>query len=351
MPGPADTADLQTRFAEALGRFDLHRPVLLMFHNDVDGLAAGALLARAFRAAGREVRTRILGRGENPWSDAIREEVQRAGAGGLVAADLGVRAGPIAPGLPTIILDHHVPLGVPGDAVVISGYGIEPTPTSSLLAFWCAQSIADVDALLWIAAIGVLGDLGEKAPFETLAAARKRHSLKALREATSLLNAPRRAAAGDAGPAFQLLMKAEGPAEITSREHPETALLQAARQEVKAALDAGKRVAPRIVGDVALIRLHSPCQIHPLVAQTWRGRLKDQIVIAANTGYRPGWVHFAARSATGRNLIQFLREHAPAGADENYGSGHEQATGGALRPEAWNDFIAGLGFGPEARAA
>jgi single-stranded-DNA-specific exonuclease len=96
-----------------------------------------------------------------------------------------------------------------------------------------------------------------------------------------------------------------------------------------------------------LIRFQSPCQIHPLVAQQWRGRLKDKIVLAANTGYRPGWVHFAARTASGTNLIQFLKEHRPQGADENYGSGHVQATGGALRPADWNAFVVGLGFPEE----
>jgi single-stranded-DNA-specific exonuclease len=70
-------------------------------------------------------------------------------------------------------------------------------------------------------------------------------------------------------------------------------------------------------------------------------------VLAANTGYRPGWVHFAARTASGRNLIQFLAERRPQGADENYGSGHVQATGGALRPDDWNQFVRELGFPEE----
>ena len=71
-------------------------------------------------------------------------------------------------------------------------------------------------------------------------------------------------------------------------------------------------------------------------------------MIAANAGYRPGWVHFAARSASGRDLIAFLAEHRPANADGRYGNGHTQATGGALRNADWNDFIQGLGF-PQAQ--
>jgi single-stranded-DNA-specific exonuclease len=139
-------------------------------------------------------------------------------------------------------------------------------------------------------------------------------------------------------------MKANGPKAVLSGEHPETALLLAAKEEVKIALDAAKRGAPRVQGDVALIAFHSPCQIHPLIAQQWRGRLKDKIVLAANTGYRDGWIHFAARTASGTNLIEFLAGHRPPGADAHYGNGHVQATGGALRPADWNSFVRGLGF-------
>jgi single-stranded-DNA-specific exonuclease len=263
--------------------------------------------------------------------------------------DLGVRPGPIRPKTPTIIIDHHVPLGPPPGATVISGHGQKPTPTSSLLAFWCAGALVPVDDLLWIAALGVLGDLGEKADFEELAAARKRYGLSILRQATALVNAPRRTAAGNARPAFEILMKATGPQEITKGQHPETDQLLRARDEVNGALAEGKRVAPKIQGPVALIQLHSPCQIHPLVAQVWRNRLKNRIVIAANTGYRPGWVHFSVRSATDVNLIEFLRTRAPESADEGYGGGHERATGGALRVDGWNEFVAGLGFGSDMR--
>lgn len=113
-------------------------------------------------------------------------------------------------------------------------------------------------------------------------------------------------------------------------------------------MEEAKRVPPTVNAEVALIQLNSPCQIHPLVAQQWRGRLRDKIVIAANRGYRPGWVHFAARSATGRDLIAFLSEHRPQNADGRYGNGHAQATGGALRNADWNAFVTHLGF-PQAQ--
>jgi single-stranded-DNA-specific exonuclease len=342
-------AEQRDAFEGAVAGFDRRAPVRILTHNDADGLAAAALLARAFPLVGVTAQVRILGRGENPWSEAIGDELRAQAIGGLIVTDLGVRPGPLRPDTPTIIIDHHVPVGAPPDVTVISGHGQTPTPTSSLLAFWCAGALTDVDDLVWIAALGIVGDLGDRADFEELAAARRRHGASVLREATTLINAPRRAAAADARPALDLLMKAAAPREIASGQHPETALLFSARDEVKAAFAEGKRAAPKFSGPVALIRLHSPCQIHPLVAQRWRTRLKNNIVIAANTGYRPGWVHFSVRSATGVNLIDFLRERAPESADADYGGGHEQASGGALRADGWNEFVAGLGFGPEAQ--
>ena len=347
----APVTDRAAAFRPALDGFDRNRPVLILSHNDADGLSAAAILSRAVEGAGRQSRIRIVGRGESPWSQALREEVQGARPGGLIVADLGIREGAVAPGVPTIIVDHHIPTGVPGDALVISGYGQDPVPTSSLIAYRCAGDLGPADDLVWLAALGIIGDMAEESGFAELEEARRRFGITNLRKAVSLLNAPRRAASGDAGPALALLLKSAGPKEVLSGVHPETADLLAARDEVKAELERGKRVGPVVRGDVALIRFDSPCQVHPLLAQTWRGRLPKLVVLAANAGFRPGWVHFAARTSRDFDLVAFLAEHAPAGVDENYGSGHRAASGGALRPAAWNDFIRGLGFGPEQEIA
>jgi single-stranded-DNA-specific exonuclease len=338
---------VQAAFREALERFEPDRPALILCHFDADGLSAAAILQHALGRAGRPAAIRLVGKGENPWSLTIRAELEEDRPGGLIVADLGVRDGEVARGVPTVIVDHHVPTGTPGEAVVISGNGLTPEPTSALLAYWCAQALGEADDLVWLAGLGLIGDMAEGAGFPEMAQAQQRFGKTALRDAVSLINAPRRAAAADAGPALALLLKGEGPKDVTSGRYAETAALRAAKEEVKRELDLARRVAPKVRGDVALIRFHSACQIHPLVAQQWRGRLKDQIVLAANTGYREGWVHFAARTATDRNLIDFLAERRPSGADEQYGSGHVQATGGALRPGDWNQFVSRLGFPEE----
>ncbi|SFF12881.1 single-stranded-DNA-specific exonuclease [Aureimonas phyllosphaerae] len=337
--------DKPEAFSKALRHFGPNP--LLVCHNDADGLSAGAILKTAMTRAGHPPTVRIIGKGENAYSDAFRAEIAGQRIGGLVIADLGVAERLPREDVPTILIDHHVPTGHPRNAVAISGIGDDPVPTSSLLAYRCAKALGEADGLLWLAAIGLIGDLADEAGFPEMAAARQHYGITALRKATSLINAPRRTASGDASAAFALLEKADGPKAVLSGAHDETVALLAAKSEVAAAFDEARKVAPKVLGDVAIVRFSSPCQIHPLVAQAWRGRLKDRIVMAANTGYREGWVHFAARTATDRDILAFLAEVRPTGADEQYGNGHRAASGGALRARDWNEFVERLGFGAE----
>ncbi|HEV7414560.1 MAG TPA: phosphoesterase [Tianweitania sediminis] len=325
--------------AETLG----NQP-LVAFHNDADGLTAGAILLTALRRQGKQPHGRIVGKGENAFSAAFVDEVQQQRPSGLVIADLGVSSRVTLPAIPTILVDHHAPTGVPEAATVISGFADDPIPTSSLLAYRCAQAVGQAEGLLWLAAIGIIGDMAEDYGFTEMVEARSRYGVTALRKAASLVNAPRRTAEANSYPALDLLLKADGPKAVLSGQHEETAALLAAKDEVRMALEGARKVAPKIVGDVALIFFSSPCQIHPLVAQQWRSRLKTSIVVAANAGYRHGWVHFAARSSNHTDILQFLARHRPPGADEQYGNGHRAASGGALRIADWNAFISSLGF-------
>ena len=353
-PLPLDDAwiaDARARFAAfAEG---LAGPPLIASHDDADGLSSAALLARAFARRGPVPEVRLVGRGENAWSDRLLEEIAGRAPPALVVADLGMRDRALHPVM--AVVDHHVPTGEPKGACVIHGYGLEPTPSTSQLAHWCAEGLLGAEAaddLLWLAAVGLIGDLGDKAPFEAIGRAKKRFGAGRLRELTTLVNAPRRAASGDGRPALELLLAADDPADALSGRHPGLSACEAAREEVKAALAEARRQPPRF-GErygsrVAFVRLDSPCQVHPLVAQSWVGRLRGATVFAANFGYLPGQVSFAGRGAEGADLPALLAAHRPPGADPLlYGNGHRRAAGGTLSAASWNAFAADLGLGPE----
>ncbi|UWQ21760.1 hypothetical protein [Jannaschia sp. W003] len=331
----------------------LDGPPLILSHDDADGLSSGALLARAFARRGAMPDVRLVGRGRNAWSDATAAEVAEAKAPGLVVSDLGMRGRVLHSRM--AVVDHHVPTGTPEGACVVHGYGLDPTPSSSLLAWWCAQGLGEADDLLWLAAVGLIGDLGDKAPFDAIPLAKKRFGAGKLRELTTLVNAPRRSASGDGTPALRLLLAADDPADALSGRHEGLEACQAAREEVKAALAEARRQPPRFGsrygGTVAMVRIDSPCQVHPVVAQSWVGRLKADFVLAANFGYLPGQVAMSGRARGDADLVAFLRRHRPEGADPLlYGNGHRRAAGGTLGPEAWNALVEDLGFGPEMRA-
>ena len=343
----ASKADTQARFRVFVQQRSTDDRIAILCHSDADGLAAGAILARALSAHGFHVQTEVTGKGGSAWSDASRAQLARHKPTALIVADLGSRDEAILEGVPTLLIDHHQPAGVPPDADLATGYGVEPTPTSGLMAYWCAEALGPADHLLWIAAISILSDLGDRATFKELDQARAQWKTTPLRDATTLINAPRRSATGDARPALDLLLKADGPRDVVRGDAPEVGRLKAAKQEVNAAFAEAKRASPRFSGDVALIAIDTPCQIHPLIAQIWRTRLPKYIVIAANRGYLPGRVNFSARVSRERNILDFLREHAPSGAGASYGHGHDQASGGSLTFAAWNEFVTALGFDDE----
>ncbi len=364
-------ATVGPRFLEFLDTLENGRAsrIHLLTDSDADGLPAGAILARALRRAGfTAVSIEVRRKAETAWSPAVLDRLRARQPQALFVLDLGARPEPLLPRVPTLLLDHHRPLGAPPGAVLLSGYRDSPPegdarnlPTTGLMAYHCAQALLGEDAgdLLWLAAISLLSDLGDKAPFSELAKAKKVYGGGNLREVTSLLNAPRRTASGDAQSALDLLLLADSPKQILTSSDPSiTALrdqLLAAKAEVAEALALARKLPPRfsttvrteLGADLIAIRMHTVCQVHPLVAQQWRARFPKSVIFGVNTGFRPGWVHFSGRAPRGVNLIHFLEAHRPKEADGAYGNGHDQAAGGALPTAVWNRFAVELGFGQE----
>lgn len=360
--------DITTRFTAFLTTLPHAQQtrIHILTDSDADGLPAAALLVRALQTAGYPNTTaEVRQKHESAWNPNVLDRLRARNPQALILTDLGSRPDPLLPGIPTLLIDHHVPTGTPPGATLLTSYGSSENqkeiPTTGLLAFWCALTIATAEApaWLWLAAISLLSDLGDKAPFPELADAKKQFGGGALRDSTSLLNAPRRTATGDASDALALLLAAESPKDLLSGRHPQLVQLQAAKAEVAEALALARKLPPRfstkvrdeLGADLVAIRMDTPCQVHPLVAQQWRARFPKSVIFGVNTGFRPGWVHFSGRAPSHVDLIAFLRAHRPPEADGHYGNGHDQAAGGALPTAVWNRFAIDLGFGPELQVA
>jgi single-stranded-DNA-specific exonuclease len=328
--------DTFAAFVDALPR---SARVLVFHDSDADGVTAGVVLQRTLECLDfTNVQRRAPSRQRDAWSEENRALIADANPEALFVLDLGSRGETLAEGVPCCLIDHHRPDGVPPGALLITAYAWDPIPNTSLMVYDLCTPLADITDLDWIAAIGALSDVGERAPFPLLAAVKERYAMSDLKEATALVNAARRASSYQPEVAARALLTHASPRALVRSAAPDVEALRAARAEVQRAMAEAKKAAPKFSGNVAVVRVSSPCQVHPVIAQIWRTRLPKYIVIVANDAYLPGRVNFSARSASGVNLLDFLRA---AGVDAR---GHDQATGGSLTVEEWRALLARLGF-------
>lgn len=333
-----------TEFASFLDACDRAARTVILHDSDADGVTAGVVLLRALERLGfTDVARVIPNRERDAWAPSNRALLAAHEARALFVLDLGCRDEPLADA-PTCFIDHHRPEGVPPGALLISAYKWDPIPNTSLMVYDLCAALTDVRDLDWIAAIGALSDVGEKAPFALLSEVRTRYTMKDLKEATALVNAARRATEYQPETAARALLAHDSPRAFVTSESEDVARLRAAREEVNREMAIAKKAAPKFAGNVALVRVSSRCQVHPLIAQIWRSRLPKYVVLVANDDFLPGRVNFSMRTASDVNLLDLLGAIDLGEGEGSYARGHDQATGGSLPRERFELLLAKLGF-------
>ncbi len=322
--------------------------VVCLHDTDADGIAAGVLWQRALERLEYSKLQRIVpDRERNAWTPENKRRAAESKPDALFVLDLGNQPHDVVENVPTCFIDHHRPGQTRADQTLISAYSWNPVPNTSLIIYDLFSDLVGLSDLDWIAAIGTFSDLGERAPFEIIAITKKKYTAKYLKEATAMINAIRRASDSNPEAAARALLKHKSPKELVLSCDDDVNLMKAAREEVKAAMNEAKKAAPIFAGQVALLRMTSRCQIHPLIAQIWRGRLPKYIVMAANDGYMEGRVNFSCRASGDTNVLQFLRGIELSEGEGNFGNGHDGASGGSLPPARWNELLQKIGFGRE----
>jgi single-stranded-DNA-specific exonuclease len=314
--------------------------VNLVSDYDADGLSAAVLMESYMRSRGRQfkLRTPVLDR--NIW-DTPSEKWLDPDASLAIVMDLGCRGDKLFP-VPTLFIDHHKDNPPSDGDILYAGYHRDPVPTTAGLVWELVQ--AEVPEKKWLAALGTYGDLGSKAPFDYLHEIKKNFTAKALGEVVSLVNAARRVAIPRVDLALTLLRRYDDPKSLVKARDPELLELEALRERVREETERCKQAAPTFADQVALVTVHSDCQVHPIIAQIWRTRLPKYYVLVANNSYEKGKVHFSGRSSGDRMVLQKLRSLSCWSEDAGFGQGHDQAAGGVVTPELWQRILAELGF-------
>lgn len=347
---------------------------------DADGLTSGSILQKTLVLLGLPedlIAAHLVRKGSNVHEESERQAMAAHEPAYIFVLDQGSckSAAPVIDDdgcSRALVIDHHWagPDGddFPAGAEHVTASHSPPVATSSLLTYHvCAALHADVAGRCdWLCVMGTHGDLGNalkwEPPFPDMRATFKAHTKKALNEAVSLLNAPRRTSAYDVPGAWAALVAAAGPKDLLANP-----TLLAARAEVNAEVARCARAPPKFSADgrVAVVRIRSAAQVHPVIATRWAGTLQSarlEIVLVANDGYLPERVNFScrvARSARGPDrerpvdIIEVLQGYADRALDptlrarlgESFARGHKEASGGIVPNAEFEELMAVLEIG------
>lgn len=267
-----------------------------------------------------------------------------------------------------LIIDHHYAQedDHPEGGLHVTACHCPPVATSSLLTYLiCRDLHEDVEVQCdWLCVMGRHGDLGNtikwEPPFPDMKTTFKKYTKKALNDAVSLINAPRRTASYNVTLAWEALASSSSPKELLVNK-----TLLAARAEVNAEVERCTHTPPKFSADrtIATFRIHSAAQVHPVIATRWAGHLsssKLQVILVANEGYLPGVVNFSCRiprCARGReppvSIIAILEGVASRATDstlrkrlgESFARGHKEASGGIVPKAEFEEFMDMLEIG------
>ena len=329
---------------------------LIVPDKDADGLDAGVILHKTLVSLGLPpslIDVHLIEKSSTVHDETERSKMLAKDPAFVIVVDQGSRGAPPivdSSSIKSLVIDHHLSDEFPENAMVVSACHYSPVATSALLTYEiCKELYPNIQSDCgFLCAMGTHGDLGNtlkwNPPFPDMTEVFKTHTKKAINDAVALVNAPRRTAKFDVISAWQALLDAKGPKDILGNPR-----LLNARAEINEEVEIHTHTPPKFSkdGKVAVLRINTPSQIHGVIATRWAGYLNSkalEIVMVANSGYRPGYVNFScriARSVRSRdppvNIISSLKAAADLDTGdlvermgESFARGHKEASGGIV---------------------
>jgi len=205
----------------------------ILYNGEVDGVAGAVIINKALKRLGADTIALPVGKGLNAHSPETKHRLAELDLARLVVVDSGSREGPVLSGVPALVIDHHKPLGKPEVEVFFNTHEEDVTRPSSLAAYDICGQVVNVGDLDWVAALGILGDLGPRAPFSSLRSSFKKYGRKNLIDLVVLINSGQRHRDYEVKLAYDVLFSASGPSDITGFKVEGSSRLEQMRKEVQ----------------------------------------------------------------------------------------------------------------------
>ncbi|KAF2155965.1 DHH family protein [Myriangium duriaei CBS 260.36] len=345
---------------------------------DADGLTSGVILYRTLLLLGMSpdlIKVHLLQKGSTIHAESERDKLEQYKPRFVFVLDQGSRHSPPlvrSPETTTLVVDHHFATenDFPEGSTFVTACNSPPVVTTSLLVYLLCRELHPLveEQCNWLAIVGTHGDLGTtlkwSAPFPDMSVPLKAYTKKALNDVVAAVNAPRRTATYDVLSAWTALLTADHPKDVLKHSR-----LHAAREEVASEVERCTHTAPKFSpdGKIAVFRISSKCQVHPVIATRWAGHLNSkalEIVMVANEGYLEGKVNFScriARCARARedevNIIKSLKAYASEAQvplldrlGDDFARGHVQASGGIVSTAEFEELLKLMRIGEKSDA-
>ena len=329
------------------GLLSMEGKKVLLYHNDADGISSAALLLEFFR--GFEL---IPRRGPDIEKDFLDQLIGKR-PDILVCLDMGIEQSPNfrillkkLPGLRAVIIDHHIPSrNATSDRVVHINprfFGNVYLSASYVVYRLLERTGRDVLPLVWIAAIGVVGDYDIRDSSDLLEECRARYpeSLKGNpltsgigRAADVIQSAVTARGFKGANTVLKLLMVSEDYRDFLGSKTLKS-WAKEVRDETRKVIRKAEKGKQEFSGQgLVVYTLDSGMNLGSQVATHFSEKEPDKTVIVRSR-VEDGW-KLSLRSQSGKVNVSKLARNASKGIGT--GGGHEKAAGAKVKD--WERFL------------
>lgn len=327
------------RFLKALKPTD---GVVVIFNNDVDGMASCAIVKRYLSSLG--IDPYIISQPMPPDRNLLRR-VQTGAPNKVILLDMAIDQQPQLVGrmkafADVLIIDHHIISNNLNSSSVVHYNPRFRNPkvyqSTTYLAYKVISRLADISDMLWVAATGAVADYELRWSEDVMKEAQKKWEPATFHRLAAMLESARVAHAKSCEQIVDVILNSKGPEQILQSEDFVKAYT-GIQAEIDSTLADAVANAEK-AGDVIFYNIRAKYNIKSVVSTKLSEKWPDNLVVIWEREKGGKTVSASVRNQNKNiNANKVLRQ-AAAGIKGTSAGGHEAAGGATMPAERWEEF-------------
>lgn len=328
------------RFLEGKGE-----KVIIVHHSDADGCSSAGILKRVLKG---EVET-ISPKTQPYITEDIKERIREKNPDTLIIVDMG--NGDIeylkkeSAKRKVAIFDHHKIFTDTGELLIVNPCKAGLPDSMNPSASYFVWKICDDKETSWLAALGVIGDKGEKKAEGLIGEVIEKYgvSIEELKKCAQILDSAEASEPGGANLVMPALMKCDSPRDLLEKEDDEIKVLREKKKEIEGEI---KRLAEEYIpkdGKLISYGIKTKYGIKGDVANLLQEKYPDKMILVYIEKEKTA--RLSMRTYLEKDLATAIKKALGPGGK---GGGHPKAAGAEMPKEEFEGFIERLKIGLEA---